>query len=172
MTKQIRQIRIVGNTAFVPLTRGLEAAVEVADAPLVAGFNWRASKKGRTAYAARMDPVRGWVSMHRDILSPPIGLHVDHRDGDGLNNRRCNLRIATAAQNNQNKRLGRHNTSGVKGVSWNTARGKWWAEVMAGGKVQRLGYFERFEDACAARVKAAMQAHGEFFALGVPSVFD
>jgi hypothetical protein len=172
MTKAIRQIRFEGNVAFVPLTRGLEAKIDAADAHLVAGFNWYANPKGRTAYAMRKDPTLGHVSMHRVVMGALDSLPVDHIDGDGLNNRRVNLRAATVFQNNQNLRLGRHNTSGVKGVSWNTAKGKWWAEVMAQGQVRRLGYFARFEDACEARAKAAMQMHGGFFSLGVPSVFD
>src|SRR3546814_8274071 len=72
---------------------------------------------------------------------------VDHRNGARDDNRWCNLRKATKAQNQANARRRRDNTSGVKGVTWNKARKKWVAQIQAGGKRMSLGGFPTIEAA-------------------------
>ena len=69
----------------------------------------------RTVYAVGGDRGRT-VLLHRVIAGTPVGMETDHRDRDGLNNRRSNLRNATIAQNRQNAAISADNTSGVKGV--------------------------------------------------------
>ena len=118
-SKSIRPIRIDGVLAFITLTKGYEAVIDVADVPLVAGYNWYALVMPRTVYAARNDrsgPKKRNVFMHRVILGEPEGLQTDHKDGNGLNNTRDNLREATISQNGSNRRIGCNNTSGYKGV--------------------------------------------------------
>ena len=112
-----RPIRIDGAHAYVPLTQGREAIIDVADVSLVDGHTWWLGKGG---YAVRVYKVNGkqtTVYMHRVISACPEGQEVDHIDGDGLNNRRSNLRNATKAQNAYNVGPRRTNTSGYKGVS-------------------------------------------------------
>ena len=89
-------------------------------------------------------------------------MQVDHIDGDGLNNRRGNLRLATAGQNQHNKGLQRNNTSGFKGVRWRSDKGKWVARIDKDGKRRHLGYFDTVEGAHSAYVAASMAIHGEF----------
>ena len=109
MPMKIRPIRIEGQVAYVPLTKGYEAVIDATDAPLVEGWNWRAMVKKHTVYAVRGEWLgQGeWrtISIHRVILNPPDGLLVDHRDGNGLLNQRFNLRGATPSQNGCNQRL-------------------------------------------------------------------
>lgn len=170
--KAIRPIRIEGNIAYVPLTQGYEAVIDAADVPLVAEFNWcaltsryRKSGEIRTVYAVRNTREDGKLRMiylHRVIVGPAADLEADHRDGNGLNNRRLNLRPATQAENGQNGRLRSNNSSGVKGVTWHKSRGKWHARIMANRKYWHLGYFESLDAAASAYAKASRQHHGEF----------
>lgn len=162
--KQPRPIRIEGDVAYVPLTKGYEAIIDTADVPLVDGVNWCATVHHSAVYAVRTDLISGRprrVYMHR-IIIPCEGLEVDHVDWNGLNNRRNNLRAATTSQNQYNQRLAKHNTSGFKGVSWNKRREKWRAQIRAGGTRLDLGLFPTREDAHAAYAKASAELHGQF----------
>lgn len=89
---------------------------------------------------------------------------VDHRDRDFSNNAWTNLREATHAGNSQNRSIGRDNTSGIKGVSWSIAAGKWQAQIRANGKTIHLGTFAQKSDAAKAYALAAARHHGEFAA--------
>ena len=129
MPRKIRQITIEGNLAYVPLTRGKQAVIDASDVHLVDGVNWQARINSHTAYAmsSKQTSPTTWIAriMHRMIGAAPDGMQVDHIDGDGLNNRRSNLRIVTAAQNAQNVKLRRNNESGIKGVYGHQAKGEW-----------------------------------------------
>lgn len=162
-TRKIRPIRIEGDVAYVPLTQGREAIIDAADADLVAGRNWGYRHAWRTGYA-----WAGKVSMHRLLLAPPDGLHVDHINGDGLDNRRANLRAVTASQNCQNIGKRRTNTSGYKGVSRVANSPKWRAQIRSAdkshgcnGKVY-LGVFDTPEQAFAAYCEANRRLHGQY----------
>ena len=87
---------------------------------------------------------------------------VDHIDGDSLNNKWNNLRLATHHQNSCNQKKRRDNTSGYKGVCWNENAGKWKARITRQGKELHLGYFSSKEEAYDAYCKAANQQHKEF----------
>ena len=160
-----RAIRIVGDLAFVELNRGLEAVIDAADVPLVSGFTWYAHKNRNVVYVVRADrsgPKQRTVSMHRTIAGEPAGLDVDHIDGDGLNNRRSNLRLATKSQNTQNQRINRRNTSGFKGVSFHKSSGTWRAAIRMNRKRKHLGCFRTPEAAHAAYSAASAEYHGQF----------
>lgn len=159
-----RPIRIDGNLAYVTLTQGYEAVIDVADVPLVAAWNWYAIKDGNTVYAQRSDSISGrrTVRMHRVLMGEPDGLLVDHWDGDGLKNTRSNLRLATYQQNVHNARISKSNTSGFKGVSWRKANGKWHAQIRVNGRQRNLGYFPTPESAHAAYCNASASLRGEF----------
>lgn len=87
---------------------------------------------------------------------------IDHANGDPLDNRWCNLREATRSQNNANVKLKRHNTSGYKGVSWDSERGLWKAQICVNNARKQLGRFENIEAAAAAYKTAAKEHFGEF----------
>ena len=88
---------------------------------------------------------------------------VDHINGLKADNRFCNLRIATRAQNEANKRVRRDSQTGVKGVTWDPYMEMWFAYITINYKMKNLGRYERFEDAVAVRTKAARERDGEFF---------
>ena len=170
--KAIRPIRIEGNVAYVPLTKGYEAIIDAADAPLVENYHWHAMVRLhpngtiRTVYAVRSERAEGkkWLThyMHRVVAGTPHDMDTDHRDGNGLDNRRENLRNASRAQNVRNQRIRTSNTSGVKGVTWNKAKGKWVAFICVNGKKRYLGQFISLEDASSAYRAASKDLHGEF----------
>lgn len=92
----------------------------------------------------------------------PAG-HLDHIDGNLLNNRIGNLREATASENARNRKLPATNRSGYKGVSWKTEKGKWCAQIWIGDKRKFVGYFDTPEAAHKAYCAAAQSQYGEFF---------
>lgn len=159
-----RQIRLEGDLAFIPLTQGYEAVIDAADVPLVSGVTWRALVRRDTVYAQAQGPrpARTPMLLHRVLTGEPVGFKVDHRDGDGLNNRRTNLRVATSHQNGQNSRLSRANTSGLKGASWEKRARKWQASIRIQGTQKHLGYYATAEEAHAAYCAASQEHHGEF----------
>lgn len=153
----------------IPLTQGMVALVDDEDFERLARFKWRAqrcSRRPSSFYATRWDKQPGGgrlvVKMHRDILAADAGAEVDHRDGNGLNNTRANLRLATHSQNQHNARLRKDNKSGYKGVSWRESRQRFQAAIALGGKQVFLGHFRTAEEAHAAYCKAAEKYHGAF----------
>jgi hypothetical protein len=109
--------------------------------------------------------------MQRVILAAELQqqpwLWVDHRDHDGLNNQRCNLRLATPSANACNIRKRAGTTSRFLGVYWNKRMRRWHAQIKAGGRRHSLGLFDREEDAAAAYDNAAREWFGEFATLNL-----
>lgn len=117
--------------AYVPLTRGMYALIDMEDAGWIGQSNWYAKKCYRAGnyYAQRHTEGDGGkdliLTMHRAILRPRDGFMSDHVFGNTLDNRRSVLREATQSQNAKNTKLFSTNTSGFKGVSWNKAHPPW-----------------------------------------------
>lgn len=165
MTKPIREIRIEGNIAYVPLTKGYTAVIDALDVPLVDGWNWHATSGRNIVYATRReyrDGSKKFVRMHRLICGASGDVLVDHANGNGLDNRRANIRLATRSQNLWNQPIAKHNTSGFKGVSFIKRTKRYRAAIGLHGKMKYLGYFATAELAHEAYVAASILYHGEF----------
>lgn len=165
--RQVRPIVKSGEVAFIELTKGYRATIDAVDIPLVEGRNWSAltSPRRNAIYACRVEIIDGkqhMILLHRLILGLAGDDQGDHRDGDGLNNRRYNLRICTHADNQINKRVRSDSSSGLKGVVWESRSGRWRSEIQLHGKKKWLGYFDTPEAAHAAYCAAAPLLHGEF----------
>lgn len=160
---------IEGDIARVPLTRGLYAVIDAADAAAVGARVWQAEPAGLTHYAqtnrsASLPATR----LHRFVLGyGPGDPEVDHIDGDGLNCRRSNLR-ATSHKQNMANRSGRRGTSTFKGVRWDTERSTWAAEIKDGGRARFLGRFADEVEAARAYDQAAVEVWGEYARLNFP----
>ena len=146
----------------VALTQGQFAVVDDKDYDAVAQFRWRAIKNRYTYYAMRdvmRDGRRSSQYMHTLIA----GFNqTDHRNGNGLDNRRRNLRPASNAENHRNARRSTANTSGYKGIDWEKRRSKWRVRVRDGRRQVTIGRYDDLADAVTARREAAARLHGEF----------
>lgn len=101
------------------------------------------------------------VLMHREIAETPRGWHTDHVNGNGLDNRRVNLRICSHAENMRNRRP-QGGASQYKGVFASSHSNAWRAEIKVGGARIRLGSWTHEDDAAKAYDAAARYYHGEF----------
>ena len=160
----------------VPLTRGFCAKVDLEDFADLSQYKWSLAPGTRTNYAARGVGIPGTrkvmqISMHRQIMglnknSDPK-FTVDHINGDGLDNRKCNLRLATRQQQAMNRPIRSDNKSGYPGVYWlwtneEKTKGKWRALIRVEGKRLSLGLFDDVEEAADAYMSAAVKYFGEW----------
>lgn len=113
----------------IPLTRGYSAHVDASDWALVRKYKWHAVPTKGLVYARTKTTY-----LHRLLLNAPPGKDVDHINGNGLDNRRSNLRVSTHGANLRNAKLNIRNTSGVKGVSWRADQPSWRLQFHVGGK--------------------------------------
>ena len=156
-----RPIRVDGEMAYIPLTRGYEAVIDLCDIPIADGRNWWAQVDSCNVYAVSLEAGKP-VRLHREILHVGEGMVVDHKDGDGLNNRRDNLREATAHQNQRNQKKRKDNTSGKKGAYFHKIVGRYAAQIAVNGVQRHVGYFDTIDEAHAAYCEASKKYHGEF----------
>ncbi|MCX5632698.1 MAG: AP2 domain-containing protein [Phycisphaerae bacterium] len=156
-----KKIRYGYDLRFIPLNNGRYAIVDSADFEKINKNKWGVKISTNTTYAVRMVNGKN-VYMHNQIMQPPPGYVVDHRDRNGLNNGRHNLRLATKAQNccNHLKRPGCK--SKCRGVDYDKDLKKWRARIGFNNVRILLGYFDSEADAAKAYDNAARKLHGDF----------
>jgi hypothetical protein len=148
---------------YIPLTQGEVAIVDAEDYAELSKYKWYVTRHGGNKYACRCGKR---ILMHRVIMKPPRGMVVDHIDGNGLNNRRSNLRICTQGQNSCNRR--RQGTrTGFRGVE-PRGNGKYAAVVRQKHKTHCAGVFTDPVQAARARDKLARKLQGEYAWLNFP----
>ncbi len=156
----------------IELTQNQFAIVDDGDYEWLSQFKWCASwsKGTKSYYAVRKIPLqdgrRTIEQMHRRIMGLRYGdkNHVDHINGDTLDNRKENLRICTHKENSRNRKgLYSNNTSGVSGVYWNKRDQKWYAQAYNNdGKRKHLGYFNNKLDAEMVVLEYKFKNYGEY----------
>lgn len=160
----------MSEAASIVLRCGRTARFDLDDLPLVQGRTWRShpTANGALWYCVftlnrrPLNPVT--VRMHHVILGVPSSVRIDHRNGDGLDNQRHNLRPATRSQNQANRVKRAGATSRFKGVCKDGNR---WLSYI-GASNDRLGSFSAEEDAAMAYDRAARERYGEFARLNFP----
>jgi hypothetical protein len=141
--------------------------IDAGDWPRISGFKWTVSSDGgiRMYVSTRIEGKK--LYLHRTLIETPHGQRVDHRNGDPLDNRKANLRLASPQQNMFNRRKshtfkGKPTASSFKGVTWARSRGRYMAQIMKDGINHYLGYFVDERSAAVAYDHAALEMFGEF----------
>lgn len=162
----------------IKLTKGFVAIVDDEDYDELSKYKWHVSiqRYGRI-YACRNSKStsgkRSRVQMHREVINATGTAEVDHINGNGLDNRKTNLRLATRSQNMRNGKLRATNRSGFIGASWHLSAKKWFAQLSINNRRIYLGLFDSAEDAAITYNVAARALHGEFAKLNnLPSEFE
>ena len=164
---------------LIPLSKGMSAMVDDEGFDLLSQWRWHASGKDgrfyaeRNSYGPNLKPHLH-LKMHRVILGLEQGDKrvADHINGNGLDNRRANLRICTQAENIRNRRLDRRKSitsSRYKGVRLHKATGKWLAAIRFEDRVYSLGYFSEEVEAARAYDAKARELHGDFAFVNFPT---
>jgi hypothetical protein len=152
----------------IELTQGKVAIVDDEDYDELNKYKWYAHKDHQWErwYASRMsnriNGKRKLIMMHRKIMKDSSGKIIDHKNHDGLDNRKCNLRICNCSQNTKNSKIYKTNTSGFNGVIWNKERKKWRAQIYKDYQTIFIGYFKDKEVAARAVDEKAIELFGEF----------
>jgi hypothetical protein len=153
----------------IMLTQAMFAIVDAVDFGWITKFRWcvHRSNDGHRWYAVTRANNR-IVLMHRMIIGAPAGVDVDHANGNGLDNRRTNLRICTRTENLRNMRP-RGGSSRFKGVYWNKRDEVWRAYIDVNKRRLSLGSYHHEFDAARAYDSAALKHFGAFARLNLPS---
>jgi len=160
----------------IHLTQGKVTLVDDDDFEWLSQFTWRAKqikmiRRPNLWYAYRSVNHDQCIGMHVDIANRSMNSkypQCDHKDGDGLNNQKSNLRPCTSAQNNWNRRKAPGQHSKFKGVSWHRRDLVWVAKIMCHHKAKWLGSFKNEHVAALAYDAAAKKLFGDFARLNFP----
>ena len=155
----------------LPVTGGYVALLDDEDYERFKGQKWWVLKGGGGSgiYARGWDKKRKKHGMlHRQVLGlDDSNIHIDHKDGNTLNNQRDNLRVADYSQNAMNRKKRANGSSKYKGVCWDKETRKWLATAMVRGKSKKLGRFKSEEDAARAYNEHVSEHHKEFSRLNI-----
>lgn len=147
----------------IQLTQGKVALVDDADYEWLNQWKWYAFRNPTIFYAGRSiikNGVKKMILMHRIIINAKKDKMVDHKDHDGLNNQRYNIRACTRSQNMQNQSSG--GSSKYLGVGWVKSANKWESRIKSNDKRKFLGHFKTELEAAIIYNIAARKYHGEF----------
>jgi hypothetical protein len=148
----------------IPLSQGKFALVDEGDYDRLSKHTWSAVKrKGQSSYYAEYRSTDGHtVAMHREVLGLTVydGKRTDHKNRNGLDNRRSNLRVASPSINTHNGNLRKNNSSGFRGVYWHKIHKKWGVKVGHNGKQIYCGEYASILDAIDARNAMEIKCYG------------
>jgi len=153
-------------TIEIPLSRGRVTLIDEADVPFVSQHKWSYHPRGYAVRTVRLNGKQRTIYLHRALLNPPDDLVVDHINGDPLDNRRDNLRLATPWQNTCNGPL-QSNRHGYRGVT-ESGSGKFVAAIKVHHRRYQLGSYNDPYTASLVYDVAARHFHGDFATLNHP----
>lgn len=146
--------------------KDLYVLIDDDDYKLISKYKWHSQRSGNMIYAVSRNTTEDWnfrVLMHRFLLNAPVGIQVDHKNRNGLDNQRHNIRLCVSSENQYNK-IG-WSKSGFKGVGLNYYKMKsirYRAYIQYNKKLIHLGYYNTAEDAARVYDIAAKKYFGEF----------
>lgn len=146
----------------IKLADGRFALIDDEDYEDIGQYKWHIASRGYAVRMVRVDGKRKRVYMHRQIMKPVNGTHVDHINNNKLDNRRSNLRFCNTAQNRANAKPNSKSVSKYKGVSYRADRNKWVAAIKINNKSIHLGAFTSEIKAARQYDAAAKEHYGEF----------
>ncbi len=161
-----RTANIIENVSLIPLTQNEFAIVDPEDVEMLDEYRWGLTAKNQLRYARRKENGKT-IYMHREIMNAPAGMQIDHINGNGLDNRRVNLRVCTVKQNQQNASKRAISSSRFKGVAW--IRKKWIARITLNYRTMHIGSYHDEVRAAQAYDEKAAELFGEFANLNFPS---
>ncbi len=171
--KQIRTFRNyiskLSKIKEIELSQGKVAIIDSEDFYIVNKYKWSYRVSNGRKYCASNTKEKGkstTLHLARLIMNCPKGMTVDHINHDTLDNRKCNLRICTQAENSRNTRP-RNGTSRYKGVHKLKHYDKWRVAITVNRVKYHIGYFATQEEAALAYNKAALKYHGKFAYLNI-----
>lgn len=143
--------------------KGKFALVDDEDYELVSLFKWFPTKLGYVRSTSIINNKKINISLHILIMKHDNKKHIDHKNGNPLDNRKNNLRFCTRSQNYMNKKGAyKNSTSKYKGVHWRKGRNTWRAGIGIDGKAIHLGTFKLEIEAAKAYNEKALELFGEF----------
>lgn len=145
----------------IELTGGLKSIVDDEDYEKLKNFKWRCQRIHSLRYAVSGSKEKT-VLMHRLILEQKDGVLTDHRNGNGLDNRKENLRSCTHAQNMMSRKIHKNNKSGFRGVYWYVQKRRWRSEIRFCGRKIYLGLHRDRDKAAISYDNAAKKYFGSF----------
>ena len=154
----------------IKLTQGKIALVDDEDFKRINQYNWVLDRRKRILYATRKNQKNKVITkiyLHRFIMNAQKDQMIDHKDGNGLNNQKKNLRFCTQSQNCKNRIPSINGTSKYLGVSWYKRAKRYIAEIKHKGKHLHIGTFKNEGEAAIAYNIAALKYHKEFARLNL-----
>ena len=151
-------------TKKISLSNGENTLVDDEDYDFLMQWKWRNTKGYAKTYYSKIGKD---IPMHRLVANTPIGMLTDHVNGNKLDNRKCNLRICTPAQNCWNAKRKMNGKNIYKGIRKNKGEKKWLAAITKNGKYIHIGSFTTEIEAAKAYNKKAKELFGEFAKLNI-----
>lgn len=153
---------IIGDIVVMYTSKGEQFFIDKEDLPKVRDLCWYIDAGGYVVSTSTT--LKDGIKLHRLITDAPDNMLVDHIGGSEwlFDNRKCNLRLVTSSQNQMNRKLSSHNTSGYHGVTWDKQCGKWRASITINKVYISLGLFDNIDECVEARKKAEKEYFGEF----------
>lgn len=142
--------------------------IDLEDVDTVLRYKWTIGSHGYVTSGAG----KNQILLHRLLSNVPQNVYVDHINRNKLDNRKLNFRFCTNQENNRNKDLYSHNSSGITGVTWNKERNKWQAQIVVNNKNINLGRFDDFENAVKARLDAEKIYFKDFIPLNRDGIYQ
>lgn len=168
--KKLNQIEFIDNTCIVSCNNvNMKFIIDKDDYELIKDFTWGAYKQRETSdYYIKtdmvIDGVRKKIKLHRFLMNCKLndGKIIDHINGNTMDNRRINLRFSTKNGNQRNSKPQSNSKSGIAGVGFHKASGKYRARIVVDNKEKYLGVFETLEQAIQVRKDAEKKYFKEF----------